>query len=205
MKLQEKIAFYRKRAGLSQEALANRLHVSRQAVSKWETGEAVPELNKIVALAREFDITTDELLLENAVSADTETDEKTDEGRSAYTVPHNNWVESVPGVIGRLLRRYGWLAGVYMACSGALFTAIGVLARSMAGSMTKGLGGFGSSLNEWGFGPDTLLEINGVYTMKDVAVSNPVSALGGFVMGLGIVMMIGGTALAVVLYRNRRK
>ena len=197
--------FYRKRAGLSQEALANRLHVSRQAVSKWETGEAVPELNKIVALAKEFGITMDELLLENITPTEIETDKKTDEARSAYAAPLNNWVESIPGVIGRLLRRYGWLAGVYMAGSGALFTAIGALARSMAGSMTKGLGGFGSSLGEWGFGPDTLPEINGVYTTSEFAAANPVSALGGFMMGLGIVMMIGGTVLAVVLYKNRRK
>ena len=40
MKLPEKILYCRKRAGLSQEALAERLGVSRQAVSKWETGEA---------------------------------------------------------------------------------------------------------------------------------------------------------------------
>ena len=38
MKLSEKILYCRKRAGLSQEALAERLGVSRQAVSKWETG-----------------------------------------------------------------------------------------------------------------------------------------------------------------------
>ena len=38
MKLPEKILYCRKRAGLSQEALAERLGVSRQAVSKWETG-----------------------------------------------------------------------------------------------------------------------------------------------------------------------
>ena len=43
MKLPEKILYCRKRAGLSQEALAERLGVSRQAVSKWETGEALPE------------------------------------------------------------------------------------------------------------------------------------------------------------------
>ena len=40
MKLSEKIIFYRKRAGMNQEALADRLNVSRQAVSKWETGDS---------------------------------------------------------------------------------------------------------------------------------------------------------------------
>ena len=41
MKLNEKIYTCRKRAGLSQEALADRLGVSRQAVSKWETGDSL--------------------------------------------------------------------------------------------------------------------------------------------------------------------
>ena len=47
MNLSEKIYSCRKKAGLSQEALAEKLGVSRQAVSKWETAEAIPELSKI--------------------------------------------------------------------------------------------------------------------------------------------------------------
>ena len=52
MNLSEKILYCRKKAGLSQEALAEKLGVSRQAISKWETGESVPELSKLVLLAR---------------------------------------------------------------------------------------------------------------------------------------------------------
>lgn len=63
MTLGERIQTYRKRAGLSQEALAEQLGISRQAVSKWEVDAAQPELDKVVALARVFGITTDELLL----------------------------------------------------------------------------------------------------------------------------------------------
>ena len=63
MTLGERILNYRKRAGLSQERLAELLGVSRQAVSKWEGDAAQPELDKIVALARLFGITTDQLLL----------------------------------------------------------------------------------------------------------------------------------------------
>ena len=47
MKLSEKIYACRKKAGLSQEALAERIGVSRQAISKWETGEASPEISKL--------------------------------------------------------------------------------------------------------------------------------------------------------------
>ncbi len=62
MKLNEKILACRRRAGLSQEALAERLEVSRQAVSRWECGEATPEPAKILQLARTFGVTADWLL-----------------------------------------------------------------------------------------------------------------------------------------------
>jgi len=64
MKLNEKIFYYRKAAKLSQEELAARVGVSRQAVSKWELGDATPEVDKLLALARAFGVTTDELLSE---------------------------------------------------------------------------------------------------------------------------------------------
>ena len=52
MKLHEKIHYYRTIAKLSQEDLAALVGVSRQAVSKWELGEATPEVSKLMALAR---------------------------------------------------------------------------------------------------------------------------------------------------------
>ncbi|MDE7003668.1 MAG: helix-turn-helix domain-containing protein, partial [Oscillospiraceae bacterium] len=62
MKLNEKILYYRKAAKLSQEELAAQVGVSRQAVSKWELGDATPEVDKLLLLARAFGVTTDELL-----------------------------------------------------------------------------------------------------------------------------------------------
>ena len=64
MTLAEKIVFYRKQRLWSQEDLAEQLNVSRQSVSKWESGASVPELDKIILLAQIFEITTDELLLD---------------------------------------------------------------------------------------------------------------------------------------------
>ena len=52
----------RKAAGLSQEELAEKLGVSRQAVSKWERGEASPDTDNLIALARLYNISIDELL-----------------------------------------------------------------------------------------------------------------------------------------------
>lgn len=51
----------RKQLGLSQEALAEKIQVSRQAVSKWETGEAMPDMAKLIALADALDMTLDAL------------------------------------------------------------------------------------------------------------------------------------------------
>ena len=62
MKLSEKILYSRKRAGLSQEALADMVGVSRQAVSKWETGEALPETAKLAALGTALGVSLDWLL-----------------------------------------------------------------------------------------------------------------------------------------------
>lgn len=62
MKLSEKITAQRKAHGLSQEELADRLGVSRQAVSRWEQGSALPDANNLVQLSRTFGVTTDYLL-----------------------------------------------------------------------------------------------------------------------------------------------
>ena len=66
MTLHEKIYELRKKNGLSQEALAESLGVSRQSVSKWETGEATPEVSKLLSLSKLFGVTTDYLLDDEA-------------------------------------------------------------------------------------------------------------------------------------------
>jgi transcriptional regulator with XRE-family HTH domain len=60
--LGEKIHRLRKSKGLSQEALAGQLTVSRQAVSKWELGESVPDTENVVQLSKIFGVSTDYLL-----------------------------------------------------------------------------------------------------------------------------------------------
>ncbi len=62
MTFREKLMDQRRRRGLSQEQLADRLGVTRQSVSKWETGEAMPELAKLIALADLFEVSVDYLV-----------------------------------------------------------------------------------------------------------------------------------------------
>ncbi|MCM1307051.1 MAG: helix-turn-helix transcriptional regulator [Butyrivibrio sp.] len=61
MLMHKKLSVLRKQSGLTQEQLAEELNVSRQAVSKWERGEAVPDLNILIALADFYDIDLDSL------------------------------------------------------------------------------------------------------------------------------------------------
>ena len=61
MTLGQRISAYRKTLGISQEELGARLEVSRQAVSKWETGAAAPDMENLLALAREFGVSVAEL------------------------------------------------------------------------------------------------------------------------------------------------
>lgn len=169
MKLSDKIWVCRKKAGLSQEALAERIGVSRQAISKWETGEASPEISKLPLLARTFGVTADWLLDDTAEpEGDTEATpeaESTAPEETAAPEPRRysdapaqswpSWVENLPGWIGRMIKRFGWIFGVRIAISGALFTAMGFVAKAMFSSMNRmasdgfsSLGGMWQAANE---------------------------------------------------------
>lgn len=62
MDFSEKMQSYRKQRGLSQEKLAEIIGVSRQAVSKWESGQSYPEMDKLIALSELFHVTLDHLV-----------------------------------------------------------------------------------------------------------------------------------------------
>ena len=64
MILADKIMQLRKQKGWSQEELAEKLGISRQSVSKWESGMSVPDLDKILKLGELFAVSTDYLLKE---------------------------------------------------------------------------------------------------------------------------------------------
>ena len=71
MNFSEKLIELRKKNGMSQEALAEKLGVSRQTVSKWEIGTSTPDTVNIVALSKLFDVSTDQLLLDQNLSSPT--------------------------------------------------------------------------------------------------------------------------------------
>ena len=62
MKFNEKLIEIRKKQGLSQEELGMELQVSRQTISKWETGQSYPDFQRLVMLSDYFNMTLDELV-----------------------------------------------------------------------------------------------------------------------------------------------
>lgn len=221
MKLNEKILYYRRAAKLSQEELAAMVGVSRQAVSKWELGDATPEVDKLLALARAFGVTTDELLGGGEPNRDREEAEAPREeppGHTAPNAPQEGSFEKATGLLGRLIRKYGWLAGVRIALSGLGFTLVGVLARWGFGAMfdtsrdmMSGFGEFGGGVE---FSPGTSPEIQrAVLEQLGMApASSPFGGIEGFFLGfatvilvVGIITMIAGVVLAAYLYQKGNK
>ena len=84
MILADKSIDLRKKNGLSQEELAEKMNVSRQSVSKWESAQSVPDLNKIIALSEIFGVSTDYLLKDSIDAPDTAVGE--DSGTPLRTV-----------------------------------------------------------------------------------------------------------------------
>ncbi|WP_195922142.1 helix-turn-helix domain-containing protein [Lactobacillus crispatus] len=75
MRLGQKIAALRKKNNFSQETLAEKMNISRQAVSKWESEQSIPDIEKIVALSELFGVTTDYLLKSGEPSFELKTED----------------------------------------------------------------------------------------------------------------------------------
>lgn len=95
MILAEKVVSLRKKEGWSQEELADKLGISRQSVSKWESGASIPDIDKILLMSSLFGVSTDYLLkdeLEEAVFSENKA-EKTGEGRSVSVEEANAFMD----------------------------------------------------------------------------------------------------------------
>lgn len=188
MKLGEKLQQLRKQSGLSQEQLAARITVSRQAVSKWELGDATPEVDKLLALARTFGVTTDELLSEDEPIHEQE--ETPPDG--ATPAPAQNDVERTVGVFKGLLLRYGWRVGATLALIGLLIFLIGLTQR---GEAIRDAERYASNLYlELGDG----IVIDGKNAIVTVHTDE-----GALTMLLGGIVAAVGGGWAVSLYRKR--
>ena len=95
MSFAENLKQLRKERNLSQEALAELLDVSRQAVSKWEQGEGYPEVEKLLFLSKTLNISLDALMSTGIIAA-SNTPQPT--GRIIITSPHENVIATCVGI-----------------------------------------------------------------------------------------------------------
>ena len=97
MNISEKILKLRKEKGLSQETFAEKLGVSRQSVSKWESGGSLPDIDKIIAMSKFFGVSTDYLLKDETAEEPAETSEQIpDEEPSDVELSENIYDENPP-------------------------------------------------------------------------------------------------------------
>ena len=86
MLFSEKLVYLRKKSGLTQEALAEALGVSRQSVSKWEAAGAMPEMAKIIEISKYFHVSTDFLLLDSMDPSEDGADQPAEEALSSVAL-----------------------------------------------------------------------------------------------------------------------
>lgn len=173
MILAEKIAYLRKQKEWSQEELADRLEISRQSVSKWESGASIPELDKIIGMSHIFGVSTDFLLKDEYdidVISKTGQGSETEEGAFPADPQGEN--------AGRREVRSISLeeANIYLQTvqKTAGFIAIGVAICILS--------------------PICLLVMGGWSEYGPVAISE------GMAVGLGVVILLAMVAVAVVLF-----
>lgn len=105
MNLPEKLAFLRRAKGLCQQELANEMNVSRQAVSKWESGNVMPSLDNLIYLSKLYGVTIDSLI--------DDSQDLPPEPVPAEPVPPENPREEHPAF--PFIRKYGWLTAFVLA------------------------------------------------------------------------------------------
>ena len=101
MALSDKLYMLRKKSGLSQEQLAEQLIVSRQAISKWESGQSVPESEKLIAISNYFDVSLDYLLKDE--NENESNDNAPETGTIQNTSDRTNWFLGVIICVGGIV------------------------------------------------------------------------------------------------------
>lgn len=110
MNLPEKLAFLRRAKGLCQQELADEMNVSRQAVSKWESGNVMPSLDNLIYLSKLYGVTIDSLIDD---SQDLPPEPAPPEPVPAEPVPPESIRMEHPTF--PFIRKYGWLTAFVLA------------------------------------------------------------------------------------------
>ena len=136
MILADKIVSLRKKAGWSQEDLAEKLGVTRQSVSKWEGAQSVPDMDKVVQMSRLFGVTTDFLLKDELSEEEDYTRENKAKSPVIGAVSGIYWLLVTAvylfytfGPMGNGQPKYSWFI---WAVAGVLFGAVMLVVKLIA-------------------------------------------------------------------------
>ncbi|KAA8998804.1 helix-turn-helix transcriptional regulator [Paenibacillus spiritus] len=212
MQLADKLQMYRKQRGMSQENLADRIGVSRQAVSKWESGQSSPELDKMVALSRLFGVSVDALLKEEEAGTAEQAAPASPDGfvrqpvpETGPGMPYSSWGPSfhyeyksrrtwfgVPLVhvnLGRGIRVAKGIVAVGTVSVGVISVGVVALGALCFGALALGL------ISLAGLAAGVLLGAGGIAagTVAFGGLAVGVIAAGGLAVGL---FSVGGCAIA---------
>ena len=103
MELSQKLYSLRKKSGLSQEQLAEQLNVSRQAISKWESGISIPESDKLLAISKYFKVSLDYLMKEDYEDSSNVDERKGGADKSTQTGHAVGLIVCIAGIIGLII------------------------------------------------------------------------------------------------------
>lgn len=194
MTLGEKITEARKKKGMSQIDLADAMSVSRQSVSKWETGESNPEISKLSQLAEVLDVSLDWLL-----SNEEDNNQKNSyTTNNTYTQTYPSWIEHLPNSILSLIKQHGWIYGARTALAGLLFAGFGLFAQGLTHVFLFGTWGLTSNYNIENSYYDPFYEM----TQKSWRIF---SAMTGFAIVVGLASAVFGIAIAIALKKWGQK
>ena len=132
MNIADRIQSLRKIKGISQEELADKIGVTRQAVSKWESEQSIPDMEKVILLSDYFEVTTDYLL--KGIEETRESEKKKNIGAIF------NIVATALTIIGVLIAIFLWIGrqktGIIVA--GLVFIVLGIMIFAVGQSQLEG-------------------------------------------------------------------
>ncbi|ABX42335.1 helix-turn-helix domain-containing protein [Lachnoclostridium phytofermentans] len=133
MKLGEKIVMFRTEHHLSQGDLAEKLGVSRQSISKWETGGSVPDLDKLIALSELFDVSLDNLVKdqEPKINTESKSSESSESSESVSKYPTRKVVGWILLGVGLQCMVLGLFLNILLAVLGGYLILCGIICQAI--------------------------------------------------------------------------